>query len=67
VACSSAIGGEFDVTIITENLAKTGFLKKNHGSFSVRKQRRPIEPLPERSASEAYQGTRVAKHSKAKR
>lgn len=47
VACSRAVGGEFDVTLVTENLAKTGSLKKNYGSFSLKKRRRPIEPLPE--------------------
>jgi hypothetical protein len=47
VACSRAVGGEFDVTVISENLAKTGSLKKNYGSISVRKRRKPIEPLPE--------------------
>jgi hypothetical protein len=45
VECSKAIGSEFELTIVTENLAKTGSLKKNYGSFSVRKRRRPIEPL----------------------
>jgi DksA/TraR C4-type zinc finger protein len=47
VACSKAVGGEFDITIVTENLAKAGSLKKNYGGVSVRKRRRPIEPLPE--------------------
>jgi hypothetical protein len=47
VACSQAVGGEFDRTVVTENLAKTGSLKKNYGSFNVHKRRRPIEPLPE--------------------
>jgi hypothetical protein len=47
VACSRAVGGEFDFTVVTENLAKAGSLKKNYGSFSLRKRRRPIEPPPE--------------------
>jgi hypothetical protein len=47
VACSRAIGGEFVVTLVAENLAKAGSLKKNYGSFSVRKRRRVIEPLSE--------------------
>jgi hypothetical protein len=47
IACSRAIGGEFDVTLVSENLAKSGSLKKNYGSFSLRKRRRHIEPLPE--------------------
>jgi hypothetical protein len=47
VACSKAVGGEFDITIVTENLAKVGSLKKNYGGVSIRKRRRRIEPLPE--------------------
>jgi hypothetical protein len=47
VACSRAIGGEFEVTAVSENLAKSGSLKKNYGGVTIRKRRRPIEPLPE--------------------
>ena len=42
VACSKAVGGEFDLTLTPENLAKSGSLKKNYGSFSMNKTRRPI-------------------------
>ena len=42
VACSKAVGGEFDLSIVPENLAKAGSLKKNYGSFNVKKTRRPI-------------------------
>jgi DksA/TraR C4-type zinc finger protein len=42
VACSQAVGGAFDLTIVPENLAKAGSLKKNYGSFNVKKTRRPI-------------------------
>ena len=42
VACSRTVGGEFDVTIVPENLAKAGSMKKNYGSFNVKKTRRPI-------------------------
>ena len=45
VSCSRAVGGEFDVTVVTENLAKTGSLKKNYGGISLRKRRRNIQPL----------------------
>jgi hypothetical protein len=47
VTCSKAVGGEFDVTIVTENLAKAGSLKKNYGSFEVKKTRRPIRKKPQ--------------------
>jgi hypothetical protein len=40
--CSQAVGGEFDVMITPENLSKSGSLKKNYGSFSIEKKRRPI-------------------------
>jgi hypothetical protein len=40
--CSRAVGGEFDVMITPENLSKSGSLKKNYGSFSIEKKRRPI-------------------------
>jgi hypothetical protein len=43
VECSKAIGGEFDRMITTDNLAKSGSLKKNYGSFTVEKTRRPIK------------------------
>ena len=42
VACSKAVGGEFDLTIVPENLSKAGSLKKNYGSFNVKKTRRPV-------------------------
>ena len=41
VGCSAAVGGEFDVSITPENLAKSGSLKKNYGSFDVKRTRRP--------------------------
>jgi hypothetical protein len=44
VGCSKAVGGEFDLTVIPENLAKSGSLKKNYGSWEVRKTRRPLPP-----------------------
>jgi hypothetical protein len=45
VACSRAVGGEFEVQVVSENLAKPGSLKKNYGGWSLRKKRRTIEPL----------------------
>ena len=35
VECVRAVGGEFDLAIVPENLAKSGSLKKNYGSFEV--------------------------------
>ena len=45
VKCSADVGGEFEVTGVNENLAKTGSLKKNYGGFSIQKKRRNIKPL----------------------
>ena len=44
VACSKRVGGEFDVSIEPENLAKSGSIKKNYGSFDMKKTRRPLPP-----------------------
>jgi hypothetical protein len=44
VACSKEVGGEFDLSIVPENHAKTGSIKKNYGSFSVTKTRKPLPP-----------------------
>lgn len=50
VPCSKAVGGDFETTIVSENLAKTGSLKKNYGGISVKKKRRKITPLDERES-----------------
>jgi len=44
VACSRAVGGEFRVTAVPENLGKSGSLKKNYGGWTVHKTRRPLPP-----------------------
>jgi len=44
VECSKAVGGEFDLSIVPENLAKAGSIKKNYGSFTVKKTRRKLPP-----------------------
>jgi hypothetical protein len=36
------VGGEFDLAIVPENLSKAGSMKKNYGSFNVKKTRRPV-------------------------
>ena len=45
VDCSKAIGGEFDLSFVAENLAKSGSLKKNYGSISIEKTRKPVQSL----------------------
>ena len=45
VQCSRAVGGEFEVTAVPENVAKSGSLKKNYAGWTVQKRRRFIPPL----------------------
>jgi reverse gyrase len=47
VKCSQEIGGEFEVTLVRENLGKAGSLKKNYGGIGFKKQRRPLRPKEE--------------------
>jgi hypothetical protein len=42
--CSEEIGGEYKLTAIAENLAKSGSLKKNYASWQIKLTRRPILP-----------------------
>jgi hypothetical protein len=44
VKCSQAIGGEFEMRIVPENLGKSGSLKKNYGSWTIQKVCRRIRP-----------------------
>jgi hypothetical protein len=47
IACSQAVGGDFDVTAVSENLSKSGSLKKNYGGWTIHKKRKPIRPVDE--------------------
>jgi hypothetical protein len=40
VKCSQEVGGEFQLMVTPENLSKSGSLKKNYGSFEVKKVRK---------------------------
>ena len=42
IDCSKKIGGEFQLELVRENLSKSGSLKKNYGSFDVKKTRRKL-------------------------
>jgi hypothetical protein len=44
VACSKAVGGEFELSMTPENLGKSGSLKKNYGSFEFKKTRKRLPP-----------------------
>lgn len=44
VKCSQSVGGEFEMHVTPENLAKTGSLKKNYGSWTIEKRRRRLPP-----------------------
>ena len=43
VKCSREVGGEFQLMVTPENLSKSGSLKKNYGSFEVKKVRKPTK------------------------
>ena len=45
IECSRAIGGEFEVVTAPENVAKSGSLKKNYGSWTAKRVKRPFERL----------------------
>ncbi len=45
IKCSQAIGGEFIITAEAESIGKAGSMKKNYGSWNIRKRRRQIRPL----------------------
>jgi hypothetical protein len=42
--CSQEIGGDFVTYVVAENTGKPGSLKKNYGSWSVKRKLRPITP-----------------------
>ncbi len=44
IDCSRAIGGEFRVVLRPDNVAKQGSLKKNYGSWTAERVRRPVRP-----------------------
>lgn len=44
VGCSRAMGGEFDVYVVTEQTGKAGSLKKKYGGYATKKVRKPILP-----------------------
>ena len=45
IDCSEAIGGDFQTFVIPENTGKPGSLKKNYGSWQVKRKLRRITPL----------------------
>jgi hypothetical protein len=45
VRCSEAVGSDFEVFVVAEKTSKAGSLKKNYGSYTIRKRRREIIPL----------------------
>jgi hypothetical protein len=42
--CSQEIGGDFETYVIPENTGKPGSLKKNYGSWKVKRKLRAITP-----------------------
>jgi hypothetical protein len=44
IDCSQDIGGDFETYVIPENTGKPGSLKKNYGSWKVKRKLRNITP-----------------------
>jgi hypothetical protein len=44
IDCSEEIGGDYKITVVPENLGKSGSLKKNYAAWSIKKTRRTIRP-----------------------
>ena len=44
LGCSQEIGGDFETYVISENTGKPGSLKKNYGSWKVKRKLRHIAP-----------------------
>jgi hypothetical protein len=44
IACSKEVGSDYQMTVVPDNLAKGGSLKKNYAGWSVKKSRRVIRP-----------------------
>jgi hypothetical protein len=42
--CSQEVGGDFETYVIPENTGKPGSLKKNYGSWKVKRKLRSITP-----------------------
>lgn len=47
VRCSQEVGGEWQYSFTNESTGKAGSLKKNYGSISIQKKRKPIDRLGE--------------------
>jgi hypothetical protein len=43
--CSEEIGGDYKMIVIPENTGKPGSLKKNYGSWKVKRKLREITPI----------------------
>jgi hypothetical protein len=44
INCSQEVGGDFETYVIPENTGKPGSLKKNYGSWKVKRKLRNITP-----------------------
>jgi hypothetical protein len=42
--CSDEIGGDYVTYVTAENTGKPGSLKKNYGSWAIKRKLRPITP-----------------------
>jgi hypothetical protein len=48
IECSEAIGGDFKTYVIPEHTGKPGSMKRNYGSWKVKRKLRDITPLDDK-------------------
>jgi RNA polymerase-binding transcription factor DksA len=44
IDCSREVGGDFETYVVPENTGKPGSLKKNYGSWNIKRKLREISP-----------------------
>ncbi|HYF48574.1 MAG TPA: TraR/DksA C4-type zinc finger protein [Planctomycetota bacterium] len=52
IKCSQSIGGEYKLEVVPGSLGKSSSLKKNYGTFSLKKTRKRIIPLADKPSPE---------------
>lgn len=50
--CSQTVGGDFEITVVPDNMSKSGSIKKNYGGWTLQKKRRTIRPAQEEPKEE---------------
>jgi hypothetical protein len=45
IECSEAVGGDYETYVIPEHTGKPGSMKRNYGSWKVKRKLRTITPI----------------------